>query len=57
MKFDSALLREFLAELPRAMKAAFEFRHASWFVDETWNLLKERNAALCVARKRNTGVA
>jgi uncharacterized protein YecE (DUF72 family) len=49
MKFDAALLREFLGELPRAMKTAFEFRHASWFVDETWSLLKEGNAALCVA--------
>jgi len=49
MKFDAALLSDFLAELPRVLKAAFEFRHASWFVDETWALLKERNAALCVA--------
>jgi uncharacterized protein YecE (DUF72 family) len=49
MKFDAALLREFLGELPRVLKAAFEFRHPSWFVDETWSLLKERNAALCVA--------
>src|SRR5258708_35796417 len=49
MKCGGGLLGEVLAELPRGMKAAFEFRHASWFVDETWSLLKERNAALCVA--------
>jgi uncharacterized protein YecE (DUF72 family) len=49
MKLDAALLRDFLAALPRALRSAFEFRNASWFVDETWNLLKERNAALCVA--------
>jgi len=49
MKFDPALLREFLGDLPRVLKAAFEFRHASWFVEDTWALLRERNAALCVA--------
>ena len=49
MKFDAALLKDFLAQLPRSLRTAFEFRHASWFVDETWNLLKERNVALCVA--------
>jgi uncharacterized protein YecE (DUF72 family) len=48
MKFDAAVLREFLAELPR-VRVAFEFRHISWFVDETWGLLRERNVALCVA--------
>ena len=49
MKFDAALLKDFLAQLPRSLRTAFEFRNASWFVDETWNLLKERNVALCVA--------
>ncbi len=48
MKFDAAVLRDFLAELPR-IRVAFEFRHASWFVEETWDLLRERNTALCVA--------
>jgi uncharacterized protein YecE (DUF72 family) len=28
---------------------AFEFRHASWFSDETFTLLREHNVALCVA--------
>ena len=49
MKFDPALLKDFLAQLPRSLHSAFEFRNASWFVDDTWNLLKERNIALCVA--------
>jgi uncharacterized protein YecE (DUF72 family) len=35
--------------LPRGARVAFEFRHASWFDDETWGMLRERNAALCVA--------
>ncbi len=48
-KKDEALLREFLHELPPGMQAAFEFRHASWFADEVFDALKERNAALCIA--------
>src|SRR5450631_2525306 len=40
LKADEALLKDFLAILPRTVPAAFEFRHASWFTDSTWNLLK-----------------
>ena len=49
LKFDGALLKDFLFVLPRALRSAFEFRHESWFRNETWNLLRERNVALCVA--------
>ena len=49
LKMDAALLKDFLAMLPRKVPAAFEFRHASWFTDTTWDLLKSSNAALCVA--------
>jgi uncharacterized protein YecE (DUF72 family) len=28
---------------------AFEFRHESWFTDETYSILGEHNAALCIA--------
>ena len=49
LKMDSTLLKDFLAILPRTVPAAFEFRHASWFSDETWDLLKAKNVALCVA--------
>ena len=31
------------------MRAAFEFRHDSWFHDEIFDLLKSRNIALCIA--------
>ena len=31
------------------MRAAFEFRHESWFDDEIFDLLKSRNIALCIA--------
>jgi uncharacterized protein YecE (DUF72 family) len=49
LKADSALLKDFLAILPRAVPTAFEFRHDSWFSDATWELLKSANAGLCVA--------
>src|SRR5258708_12835186 len=47
-KADQAVLSEFLKTLPRSVRAAFEFRHESWFVDATWDTLRERNVALCV---------
>jgi uncharacterized protein YecE (DUF72 family) len=49
LKADSSLLEQFLATLPRAVPSAFEFRHASWFTDEIFALLKKNNRALCVA--------
>jgi uncharacterized protein YecE (DUF72 family) len=49
LKFDMALLKDFLAILPRTVPSAFEFRHASWFADSTWDLLRSNNVALCVA--------
>ena len=42
-------LREFLALLPSRRRAAFEFRHPSWFDDEVFGLLRDHRAALCVA--------
>ena len=44
---DAGLLAEFLASLPAALRPAFEFRHESWFDDEIYALLRQRNAALC----------
>jgi uncharacterized protein YecE (DUF72 family) len=35
--------------LPRTLPAAFEFRNESWFSDSTWESLRSRGAALCVA--------
>ncbi len=49
LKADAALLKEFLAILPRTVPAAFEFRHASWFCESTWDLLTSSKVALCVA--------
>jgi uncharacterized protein YecE (DUF72 family) len=49
MKKDAARLDAFLAELPSAARTAFEFRHASWFDEETFGILRARGAALCLA--------
>ena len=49
LKADVALLRDFLALLPKNFKAALEFRHETWFTDEVFAALQDRNAALCIA--------
>lgn len=49
LKKDVARLRDFLDLLPPACRAAFEFRHASWFDDAVFALLREHRAALCIA--------
>jgi uncharacterized protein YecE (DUF72 family) len=48
-KKDVLRLGEFLALLPSSPRTAFEFRHPSWFDDEVFNLLRDAQAALCVA--------
>jgi len=49
-KADAGLLDEFLSSGPPVpVRRAFEFRHASWFTDETFRVLERHNAALCVA--------
>jgi uncharacterized protein YecE (DUF72 family) len=49
LKVDHELLRAFLTSLPKRLPTAFEFRHLSWFADETYSALKEHEAALCLA--------
>jgi uncharacterized protein YecE (DUF72 family) len=48
-KKDAARLKEFLALLPPQRRAAFEFRHPSWFDDEVFGLLRDHQVALCIA--------
>jgi uncharacterized protein YecE (DUF72 family) len=48
-KKDAGRLRDFLAMLPPAKRAAFEFRHESWFDDEVLDLLRTKNCALVVS--------
>jgi len=49
MKKDIDRLGPFLDVLPAGLRAAFEFRHPTWFDDEVLELLKRGNRALCVS--------
>ncbi len=50
-KADSERLATFLRDPSISRhRIAFEFRHESWFDEATYSLLREYNAALCVAR-------
>jgi len=49
LKASPEVLDAFLAKLPKAMRAAFEFRHESWLADEISDILRQHGAALCVA--------
>jgi len=48
-KKDVPRLREFLPLLPPQRRAAFEFRHQSWFDEEVFGLLHDHHVALCIA--------
>jgi uncharacterized protein YecE (DUF72 family) len=48
-KADLPRLEQFLAGLPAGIRAAFEFRHDSWLVDEVYDALRKGGAALCIA--------
>jgi uncharacterized protein YecE (DUF72 family) len=52
LRKDAPLLRAFLETFPggpERPRCAFEFRHASWFDDEVWQVLRDHGASLCVA--------
>jgi len=55
LRKDTALLADFLVRLPSTVTAAFEFRHPSWFDDEVYGLLAEKNAALCLGDVDKSG--
>jgi uncharacterized protein YecE (DUF72 family) len=47
---DVERLKMFLEDVARLkLRAAFEFRHESWFDDTTFAALERENAALCIA--------
>ena len=46
---DVDRLRAFLELLPHDMRAAFEFRHESWYDPRIFDLLAEHDAALCLS--------
>ena len=48
-KKDIARLGELLTQFPPDVRAACEFRHASWWSDDVYDLLRSTNTALCIA--------
>lgn len=46
---DIAALHAFLASVPEGHRIAMEFRHPSWFADDTYDTLREFDAALVIA--------
>jgi len=53
MKKDLARLQAFLALLPADHRAAFEFRHPSWFSDDVYDALRTASAALCLSERED----
>ena len=53
-KKDSERLRGFLARLPQRWMAALEFRHASWFDDEVYDLLRSHDVPLVAVDEDET---
>jgi uncharacterized protein YecE (DUF72 family) len=49
LKADVPRLAQFAAVLPTNVEVAFEFRHPSWFDEETYAVLRAHQHALCVA--------
>ncbi|HJW75693.1 MAG TPA: DUF72 domain-containing protein [Thermoleophilia bacterium] len=56
LKLDLERLEAFLALLPPGLRYAFEFRDASWFVEDVYSMLRQRGAALCVAESEKLQV-
>jgi uncharacterized protein YecE (DUF72 family) len=48
-KKDLKVLDAFLEQVPSDVRAAFEFRNASWFADDVYDRLRAKHLALCVA--------
>ena len=51
LKKDAARLGAFIATLPADRRYTIEFRHESWFDDETYDALRARDIALCVTEQ------
>ena len=48
MHKDLGRLKSFLKALPRKKQSVFEFRHKSWFSDDTYELLNKFSVGFCV---------
>jgi len=49
LKADLGALTAFVEKLPRDIRCAFEFRNASWLIDEVYRLFEKHGIGLCLA--------
>jgi uncharacterized protein YecE (DUF72 family) len=56
LKCDVPLLSTYLDLLPKDLRYAFEFRHASWLTETVYDELRKRNVSLCVAESEKLEV-
>ena len=49
LKKDVPRLQNFLTYLPSDRRYTFEFRHESWFDEDVFSVLRDRNIAMCVS--------
>lgn len=49
LKKDIPRLQNFLTYLPEDRRYTFEFRHESWFDEDTFTVLRDRDIAMCVS--------
>ncbi len=52
-KCDLERLRRFINLFPKNIRAAFEFRNATWFDHDVYHALRDANAGLCLAENEN----
>ncbi|HSB23654.1 MAG TPA: DUF72 domain-containing protein [Burkholderiaceae bacterium] len=53
LKKDVPRLRDFVALLPADHRAAFEFRHETWFDDDVYAALRVAGASLCFSERED----
>ena len=56
LKADADRLAKFLHALPKDAPAAIEYRNPSWFDEQIYSLMRERNVALCIAESDELAV-
>lgn len=57
LKTDLHSLDETLTNIKRRAPVAVEFRHETWFTDETRSLLEQHDAALCMADRGSKAIS
>lgn len=57
LRKDAPRLKNFLKLIPKKLKAAFEFRHETWFDNEIYDCLSEKSCALCFSDTENNKLA